>query len=1056
MKQARYLFLLVLLSTISLNTYAACDAQVAISGQVGESNDTIFTCANFPLQFEDQSLLEGLLSVRTWDFGDGSNAVDGLLSSVADYTYTTEGTYTMTLTVSSVLCPTMVVSKTVVVLGQPQYSVSSFNGSCASSCDGKAIISITGVNESHYKVVWNDPDAQNSRSAIDLCPGAYFAVVTDGYGCTDQMSNTVEVNEPSPLVGSLDASSDIDCNGNATGSASVSAAGGTAPYTYDIGQGAQADGNFSGLSANSYTVVVEDANGCQTTVPLVINEPAALSASLDASSDVDCNGYATGSASVSASGGTAPYTYNIGQGAQADGNFSGLAANSYTVVVEDANGCQTSVPVIINEPAVLSTSLDASTDVDCNGNATGSASVSASGGTGPYTYDIGQGAQADGNFAGLSANSYTVVVEDANGCQTTVPVIINEPSALSASLDASTDVDCNGNATGSASVSASGGTAPYTYNIGQGAQADGNFTGLSANSYTVVVEDANGCQTSVPVTINEPAAFAGSFDSSTDADCHGNNTGSVIVSASGGVSPSSFYLDGLVQADGFYTNLFAGSYTVDIEDANDCLVNVPVTVAEPDELVASVASVTDVDCNGNANGEVEILASGGVPAYLFDIGNGQQASGVFAGLVADSYSVVVEDDNGCQTNIPVIVSQPDILAVSFNAGEEMSLCPSNGDTPLEIAISGGTPNYSSDWTSSLDLAVMSETTALFTPTENSVDMEYVVLVSDQNGCEASDTIMIVSTSSSLQGTLTMGGLPCIQCEVFMYEHDAANPGVWVAIDSIETNAAGNYNFGTVNNFQPFVLMGDPNEDFYPMSVETFYPVEYDWNDATVFNMCGNDYVKDIDMIEPMVFNGTNVLSGTVWYDPTGKVETEEDPIPLIDVVVEKTPPGQAQGRISTDEDGRYEFSYVPNSDTAYSLFVNIPGVPVTNTYEILANSGGEVFENLDFCVNNIWTEINTCVVEQSLVTDEPDESFGENFKLYPNPNNGVFAIETGKYADSDSEVRIVDPSGRLVFQKYYPQTPYVINMVNVAEGYYMVQIMNHKDADASPISVIRY
>jgi hypothetical protein len=195
----------------------------------------------------------------------------------------------------------------------------------------------------------------------------------------------------------------------------------------------------------------------------------------------------------------------------------------------------------------------------------------------------------------------------------------------------------------------------------------------------------------------------------------------------------------------------------------------------------------------------------------------------------------------------------------------------------------------------------------------------------------------------------------------------------------------------------------------------------------------------------------------VWYSSTGKTQTE-DPIPLIDVVVEKTPPGQGRGLVTTDEDGIYEFGFVPNSDTIYTLFVSMPGIPnSTTTYEILANTGNEVYCELDFCLNEDSTEINICNGDGNpcLVTTVNSNS-EESFMLYPNPTNGRFTIETGKFAETNAELRIIDTAGRVVFQKRYAETPYTINMVNVAEGYYLVQLMNEKDSDASPISVMRY
>ena len=119
--------------------------------------------------------------------------------------------------------------------------------------------------------------------------------------------------------------------------------GGTAPYQFDIGGAQQATGDFTGLTATTYTATVEDANGCISTIPLVIGEPAPLAGTLDGAIPASCNGVLDGEATVSATGGTTPYTFNIGTGDQATGDFTGLAAADYTVTITDANDCVTTV-----------------------------------------------------------------------------------------------------------------------------------------------------------------------------------------------------------------------------------------------------------------------------------------------------------------------------------------------------------------------------------------------------------------------------------------------------------------------------------------------------------------------------------------------------------------------------------------------------------------------------------------------------------------------------------------------------------------------------------------
>src|SRR6185369_8474548 len=102
---------------------------------------------------------------------------------------------------------------------------------------------------------------------------------------------------------------------------------------------------------------------------------------------------------------------------------------------------------------------------------------------------------------GLAAGTYTYTVTDANNFTTSVNVIISEPSLLVAS-EIHTDALCNGTSTGSATISATGGTTPYT--------GTGLITGLAAGTYSYTVTDANGCTSSVSITIAEPAVLTAS------------------------------------------------------------------------------------------------------------------------------------------------------------------------------------------------------------------------------------------------------------------------------------------------------------------------------------------------------------------------------------------------------------------------------------------------------------------------------------------------------------------------------------------------------------------
>ena len=519
-------------------------------------------------------------------------------------------------------------------------------------------------------------------------------------------------------------------------------------------------------------------------------------------------------------------------------------------------------------------------------------------------------------------------------------------------------------------------------------------------------------------------------------------------------------LNSLVSTQANHAYNQEGTYTVTLTVASLLCaeITIPRTVIVLGNPTFDV-STSEIDCNGNCNGELTMnvqSANSNLYNVFWDV------TGALGNTVSDlcpgDYNAILGDQLGC-TDLqsgPYTLVDPDLLMASIDLADTIGLCPSSGITNVSMSIVGGIGGYQAIWEASTAISQVNAGLMQFTPTQQSLDRMYPVIVQDGNGCTTSDSIFIRSTPTLLGGTVYVGANPCKNCQVIQLHHDT-DPGLWHEMASTTTDNDGNYDFGVIANFLPFTIMAIPDQQLHPNAPSGFYPNGHLWTTAFVIqNVCGLSLNKHIDILEPMNFNGSNTFSGIVYYDPTGKTQTEEDPIPLIDVVVEKTPPGQAQGMVGTNNDGEYSFNFVPNSDTLYTIYVSMPGIPVVSTYEILADAGNEDYQDLNFCLNIDSTEINICNQELSLVTGNSVESSEESFILYPNPTNGRFTIETGKFAETNSELRIVDAVGRVVFQKHYAETPYTINMVNIAEGYYFVQLMNETDSDASPISVMRY
>lgn len=418
------------------------------------------------------------------------------------------------------------------------------------------------------------------------------------------------------LTASVSAQTDVDCNGNTNGSATIAVTGGSAPISYNWSNGGT-NATESGLAAGTYTVIVTDNNACADTVTVVITEPAALMASNSNVTHVLCNGDATGSFDVNASGGTAPYSYDAGSGSQSSSSFTGLTAGVYNVTVTDANGCTAVTVVTINQPASALASSSSSVDASC-GASDGSATVTATGGTAPYTYLWSNG-QTTATATGLAAGGYTCTITDANGCTSVETIAVSNAGAPTATISASTDATCAGAADGSATVSATGGSSPYTYLWSDG-QTTATATGLSAGTYSVTVTDASGCSSVVNVTINEPAALSITVDGTSNPTGSSATDGSISTTVTGGTAPYTYSWDNGATTDDI-TGLGTGVYVLTVTDANGCTTTETVTltyVGIGDELNDIEALIVPNPSDGNFTLQVTLNDYANIDVYVHD------------------------------------------------------------------------------------------------------------------------------------------------------------------------------------------------------------------------------------------------------------------------------------------------------------------------------------------------------------------------------------------------------------------------------------------------------
>ncbi|MBF2709757.1 PKD-like domain-containing protein [Flavobacterium soyangense] len=624
---------------------------------------------------------------------------------------------------------------------------SGFNVSAVGVSDGSINVTVTGGSGA-YTYLWSGQGgfSASSQDLSNVPAGAYSLIINDGL-CSPITLDFV-LTSPMPLLIQEDVAAHLDllCFGYSTGVLKVDITQqSVGPYDYlltlqeggtisNIINSAATTYTFTDLAAGIYDIKVTDANGSVKIIPgVIITQPSGITASISAQTNVNCAGDATGSATVTASGGigTLLYSWNTIP-IQTTATATGLTAGTYTVTITDANTCSLQKQAIIIEPNAIVTSISSQTNVLCFGNNTGSATVSASGGTGilSYSWDTVP-VQTTATATGLVAGTYTLTVSDTKGCQKVQTVIITQPTGgLSSTISNSTNVSCFGENNGSATATVSGGTAPYYYSWNTvPVQTLATATGLKAGNYSVSISDLNGCSTSTSVTITEPLGMAANITAQTNVFCSGNSTGSATVTATGGTLPYDYSWNTTpVQTSDVAVNLPIGTYTVTITDAKGCTTTAQAIITEPNGIVTTIASQTNVDCFGNSTGAVSILASGGAGtlSYSWDT-NPVQTTPSLVVLIAGTYNLTVTDANNCTKVQAVTITQPDDIVISTDLEKDVS-CYNAANGEIKITISGGTLNYTYAWTKNGIAYATTEDLSNLSPGV------YQASVSDANNC----------------------------------------------------------------------------------------------------------------------------------------------------------------------------------------------------------------------------------------------------------------------------------------------------------------------------------
>ncbi|MCF8247533.1 MAG: proprotein convertase P-domain-containing protein [Saprospiraceae bacterium] len=473
---------------------------------------------------------------------------------------------------------------------------------------------------------------QSSNMFTPVANGSHSITVRDANDCETTLSVTVTVPA---LTVSGSVSQPINCPGGTDGQITAVGAGGVPAYQYSLNGGTFQPGSaFSNLAAGTYTLTIKDSGGFTVSSSVIaLAAPPALVV----------NPTAVGTTvTVAASGGTAPYQYQLDGGMLQGSNiFSGVANGTHTITVVDAHGCQKTSSIFIGGvPPNIFVSL--SQPVSCHGESDAVITVNASGGTPPYTYSLNGGTFQPGNtFSGLAAGTYSLTVKGADGGLTTAPnIIINDPPALSVTATAfGLTITASG----------SGGSPNYQYSLDGTNFNTGNMLTASGNgSYTVTIRDQHGCTATTTVNVN---AVVGVNVNVNDVSCFGESDGKITISdVTGGTAPYTYSLNGgAFSSQTTYWNLAPGDYTIRVKDATGYEFVAPsIFVDEPNVVQANFQLALN---------NLTIVASGGTGQLMYSIDGGLtfQTSNVFDNLPLNTYQVVVMDENGCTFTGQVVV-----------------------------------------------------------------------------------------------------------------------------------------------------------------------------------------------------------------------------------------------------------------------------------------------------------------------------------------------------------------------------------------------------------------
>ncbi len=684
----------------------------------------------------------------------------------------TAGTYTVTVTDNQ--GQPLVSTEQVTVSGPPSLNIvfNNVQPSCNGEDDGSVCAQLISggipVNNptANYTFAWNVTGAGNNTCISDLPAGNYTVTVTNNNsGCTITASN--QLDQPSPLVANVTTSA-ASCSGIGDGTIGVIVTGGTTDSFGDyviqwptIGAGLTVNGttsNVIGLISDSYQLIVTDANGCQIDQNYWLPAIKVLHANAVVT-PINCNSVCSGGIFLTAfsTGGTVDTQFNfdwfgvpVPPPPVAETNttttMAGLCAGTYTVVIENPDGCEIDTTFTFAAPAGIDIALANAQNETCQPGDDGSITVTVTGATVPVTYMWDNSTSTGPTASNLNAGTYTVTATDAAGCVDTLTATIIAPIPPAITSLPDDMVTCSSSIDGTLTVTATAGSSPitsYTWSNGMNGQTINN---LPPGIYIATVTDASGC-----VAIDTAQVLASSqvvIDSfqTSPPQCPGLGGGNIIAFVSGGATPYFFnWSNGLAGNNIFVnSNLLAGTYSLTVSDANGCPPAIgSVTLDDPPSITVSFSAIDSVSCLNTG----QTCDGTATAAAMYSDGTSGQFDFIWISGEIDNNATTSTAVQLCAGSQQLIVSDGicndtffvDILApLPITPGQDIENVSCNGlsDGIITLLPTGGTPPYSIQWQNG-------------TPGPTLTDLpagNYTAVITDSHNCNFTHTVTIIEPS----------------------------------------------------------------------------------------------------------------------------------------------------------------------------------------------------------------------------------------------------------------------------------------------------------------------